>query len=82
MGRGRRPFVLFKLRTMVDDAERASGEVLAVAGDPRITAVGAWLRRTRLDELQLLYVLRGEISPAARDPSGRASCSATWPRPL
>jgi|CXWL01.1.fsa_nt_gi exopolysaccharide biosynthesis polyprenyl glycosylphosphotransferase len=63
VGRGRRPFVLFKLRTMVDDAERASGEVLAVAGDPRITAVGAWLRRTRLDEVpQLINVLRGEMS--------------------
>ena len=62
VGRGGRPFRLFKLRTMRNDAE-AGGPEWAAAGDPRVTAVGRWLRRTRLDELpQVLNILRGEMS--------------------
>ncbi len=55
-------FVLYKFRTMQVDAE-SPGACFAVAGDPRITRVGRFLRRTRLDELpQLWNVLRGEMS--------------------
>jgi lipopolysaccharide/colanic/teichoic acid biosynthesis glycosyltransferase len=56
------PFAVLKLRTMVPQAER--GEALwASEQDARITPVGQWLRRTRLDELpQLINVLRGEMS--------------------
>jgi lipopolysaccharide/colanic/teichoic acid biosynthesis glycosyltransferase len=62
VGRGGRIFRIWKFRTMVPDAERR-GSALTVAGDPRITRTGAWLRRTKLDELpQLLNVLRGEMS--------------------
>jgi exopolysaccharide biosynthesis polyprenyl glycosylphosphotransferase len=62
VGRGGRPFVLYKLRTMVDDAE-PGGPVWARPGDPRITPIGRVLRRSRLDELpQALNVLRGEMS--------------------
>ena len=44
-------------------AEQATGEVLAVPGDPRLTVVGAWLRRLRLDELpQLAHVIAGTMS--------------------
>ena len=64
-----RQFLMFvefdmpKFRTMCDDAERGTGAVLARRGDPRITRVGRWLRRTRLDELpQLWCVLRGHMS--------------------
>ncbi len=63
IGRARRPFTLWKLRTMRTDAEAESGEVLAQPGDPRLTACGAFLRRFRLDEIpQLLNVLRGTMS--------------------
>lgn len=57
-------FPLFKFRSMRVDAEAGSGPVWATDGeDPRITRVGHWLRKTRLDELpQLFNVLRGEMS--------------------
>lgn len=63
VGRGGRLFVLLKFRTMRADAETASGPVLCCPGDPRVTRVGRFLRRRRLDELpQLWNVLRGEMS--------------------
>jgi lipopolysaccharide/colanic/teichoic acid biosynthesis glycosyltransferase len=56
-------FDMWKLRTMRPDAERLSGPVLAKAGDPRVTRIGSFLRKTRLDELpQLFHVLRGDMS--------------------
>jgi lipopolysaccharide/colanic/teichoic acid biosynthesis glycosyltransferase len=63
VGRDGVPFDLYKLRSMVSGAE-AMGAGLAVdAGDTRITRVGAFLRRTSLDELpNLVNVLRGEMS--------------------
>lgn len=63
VGRGGRCFTIYKLRSMVPDAEAGTGAVWAAADDNRVTPVGRWLRRTRLDELpQLLNVLRGEMS--------------------
>jgi exopolysaccharide biosynthesis polyprenyl glycosylphosphotransferase len=63
VGRGLAEFTLLKFRTMVDDAERDTGEVLASPNDPRLTPIGGFLRRYRLDELpQLLNVLAGEMS--------------------
>ena len=63
VGRGLRPFDLWKLRTMAADAERDTGEVLAQPDDPRLTPVGGALRRLRLDELpQLVNVLNGTMS--------------------
>ncbi len=62
VGLGGRPFRIFKFRTMRQDAE-AMGRQLTVAGDPRVTRVGAALRRWKLDELpQLINVVRGEMS--------------------
>jgi len=62
VGRWQEPFTLLKLRTMRLDAERDE-EVLATPGDPRLTPIGALLRRLRLDELpQLLNVLGGSMS--------------------
>lgn len=58
-----RPFLLYKYRTMVVDAEKTTGPVLAEEKDFRITRVGQFLRSTRLDELpQLFNVLKGEMS--------------------
>jgi exopolysaccharide biosynthesis polyprenyl glycosylphosphotransferase len=62
-GRNLRPFRLWKFRTMVRDAERESGPVLAAEDDPRVTPVGRFLRRYRLDELpQLFNILAGDMS--------------------
>src|SRR5690348_4354192 len=62
VGRNGRPFRIFKFRSMVSDASRA-GRALTVRADPRITRIGAFLRRTKLDELpQLLNVLVGDMS--------------------
>jgi len=56
-------FWVYKFRTMIPDAEAKTGAVLAQRGDPRVTRVGAFLRRTRLDELpQLFNVLLGQMS--------------------
>jgi lipopolysaccharide/colanic/teichoic acid biosynthesis glycosyltransferase len=60
---GGRPFTIYKFRTMVVDAERHSGAVWATQDDPRVTAVGRFLRQYRLDELpQLLNVVRGDMN--------------------
>jgi exopolysaccharide biosynthesis polyprenyl glycosylphosphotransferase len=72
-GRHRRRFKMFKLRTMVADAEalqssledmnEASGPVFKIRNDPRVTPVGHLLRRTSIDELpQLFNVLLGDMS--------------------
>nr|WP_298431496.1 sugar transferase [Ottowia sp.] len=62
VGQGGRMFNILKFRTMrAGSAEQ--GPAVTAAGDARITRAGAWLRRTKLDELpQLLNVLRGEMS--------------------
>jgi exopolysaccharide biosynthesis polyprenyl glycosylphosphotransferase len=62
-GKDLHAFNVYKFRTMVRDAERLSGPVLAEADDPRITGVGRFLRRYRIDELpQLLNIVKGEMS--------------------
>jgi sugar transferase (PEP-CTERM system associated) len=56
-------FSIYKFRSMVTDAEGSSGAKWAQAGDPRITRVGRFIRRTRIDEIpQVLNVLKGEMS--------------------
>jgi exopolysaccharide biosynthesis polyprenyl glycosylphosphotransferase len=73
IGRGGRPFEMWKFRTMGADADRLKAfmreqehpamGLFKIPDDPRITRVGHWLRRSSLDELpQLVNVLRGEMS--------------------
>jgi len=63
VGRGGRPFELYKLRTMVSGAEHMGKGLAVDEGDERITRLGSWLRRTSFDEVpNLINVLRGEMS--------------------
>src|SRR5690606_2332043 len=73
VGRDGATFRMLQFRTMVPDAEmrlrelvavnEGSGPLFKVRQDPRVTRIGAWLRRSSLDELpQLVNVLRGEMS--------------------
>ena len=60
MGRNFRTFKILKMRTMRDGEQ---GSAITLGSDPRITRMGAWLRRWKLDEFpQLWNVLRGEMS--------------------
>ena len=62
VGLAGRPFLIWKLRSMQVDAEK-SGPRWAQVDDPRVTRIGRWLRKSRIDELpQLINVLRGEMS--------------------
>lgn len=63
IGMNGRLFRIVKFRTMVQDAEKETGAVFSHEGDPRVTRVGRFMRKTRLDELPQLYnVLKGEMS--------------------
>ena len=76
-------FRVHKIRSMRDDAEAETGPTWARAGDGRTTAVGRWLRRSRLDELpQLWNVLVGEMSlvgPRPERPEFVASLQESLP---
>jgi exopolysaccharide biosynthesis polyprenyl glycosylphosphotransferase len=73
MGRAGKPFQIFKFRSMIDDAwehrdavarlNQVDGPLFKMENDPRVTRVGAFIRRTSIDELpQLINVVRGEMS--------------------
>lgn len=79
VGRGGRPFRIHKFRTMRVDHD---GVAVSGTGDPRVTRVGAVLRRTKLDELpQLFDVLRGEMSLVGPRPEV-PQYVAQWPADL
>lgn len=62
IGKGGRPFKMYKFRTMVINADKIGGPSTA-ADDPRLTKVGLWLKKYQLDELpQLFNVLKGDMS--------------------
>ena len=80
IGRDGTPFVMYKVRTMSNDADRereallarneASGPLFKIHDDPRVTRVGRILRRTSLDELgQLINVAKGEMSLVGPRPA-------------
>jgi lipopolysaccharide/colanic/teichoic acid biosynthesis glycosyltransferase len=81
LGRHARPFVGYKFRTMVPDADAVkeryrehnemTGPVFKMRNDPRVTRPGRWLRRYSLDELpQLWSVLKGDMSLVGPRPPG------------
>ncbi len=63
MTRNGREFDILKFRSMIVDAEKYSGAVLASGDDPRITRVGKFIRATRLDEIpQIINIVKGDMS--------------------
>jgi lipopolysaccharide/colanic/teichoic acid biosynthesis glycosyltransferase len=63
------PFTVMKFRSMRTDAEAKTGAVWATRNDPRVTPLGKWLRKLRLDELpQLFNVLKGDMSMVGPRP--------------
>ena len=63
IGMGGRPFMVYKFRTMIPDAEAKTGPMVALPGDPRTTAFGRFMRKASIDEVpQLWNVLKGDMS--------------------
>ncbi len=63
VGRNNTPFTIYKFRSMAKDSEKNTGASWAQENDPRVTAFGAFMRKTRIDELpQLINVLKGDMS--------------------
>ena len=80
VGKDGEPFELIKLRTMVAGAEHVGAGMAVNAGDPRITRVGALLRRFSLDELpNLVNVLRGELAIVGPRPTIQAQVDQYTP---
>ena len=74
VGQGGRIFRIIKFRSMRRDAEGSTGPIWASDHDARCTKVGAWLRKTNIDEFpQLINVLRGEMSLVGPRPERRPS---------
>lgn len=63
VGNKEKPFMLYKFRTMCQDAEERSGAMWAAKNDPRVTKLGKFFRNSRIDEIpQLINVLKGDMS--------------------
>ena len=63
VGKGGKIFKVFKFRSMIPDAEKRSGPIWAGKNDSRITRIGRYLRKSRMDEIpQLINVIKGEMS--------------------
>ncbi len=88
-GRGGRRFRMYKLRTMVSDAEALKQQVMylnqlafpdfKIARDPRVTRVGRFLRKTSLDEVpQIFNVLRGDMTLVGPRPTSFAPDVYSW----
>jgi lipopolysaccharide/colanic/teichoic acid biosynthesis glycosyltransferase len=63
VGLGGKTFKIYKLRSMIQDAEASTGPILAKQNDPRVTRFGKFIRQTRIDELpQLFNIIIGDMS--------------------
>lgn len=77
LGQDARPFEIYKFRSMRTEVTDANADQLTQRSDPRVTAVGAFIRRTSLDELpQLFNVLRGDMSVVGPRPHAAGAKAA------
>ncbi len=83
MGQNGKRFKLYKFRSMVADAESQTGPVWAQSNDSRVTPVGQFIRKHRIDEIpQLVNVLKGDMSligPRPERPHFHEEFCARWP---
>jgi len=83
VGKGGKPFMMYKLRTMYSDAELATGAVWAARSDSRIVPGCGWMRGSHADELpQLINVIKGEMSlvgPRPERPEILTELEKTYP---
>ncbi|MFO0907027.1 MAG: sugar transferase [Isosphaeraceae bacterium] len=83
-GLNRRPFQIYKIRTMYHDCERLTGPKWSTDNDPRVTPIGRFLRRSHLDELpQVWNILKGDMSlvgPRPERPAFVAELEKALPR--
>ena len=82
IGRDSRPFWIYKFRSMRTDMADATASMLTQKDDPRVTRIGAFIRKTSIDELpQLFNVLKGDMSivgPRPHAPGAKAANSLYW----
>ncbi|MBO0996435.1 sugar transferase [Bacillus sp. SD075] len=70
LGRNGRTFKIYKLRSMIVNAEKIGTGAYSYKGDPRVTKVGAFIRKTSIDELpQLFNIIKGEMSVIGPRPT-------------
>jgi len=63
VGKNRKPFKIYKFRTMVKDAEDNTGPIWYIKGDPRLTFLGRFLRKSKIDEFpQFINLIKGEMT--------------------
>lgn len=78
-----KPITIVKLRSMKNDAEKKTGAVWATKNDPRVTSVGRFMRKTRVDELpQFWSIIKGDMSLVGPRPERfvlTEKFSAKWP---
>lgn len=69
LGRDNKEFTIYKFRSMINGAEKQTGPTLAIENDPRVTKVGSFIRKTRIDELpQFWNVLKGDMAVVGPRP--------------